>query len=114
MTEVARDWYRTFFAEGFWAVAEVEYSPERTATEVAYLADVLRELAPGTRVADLGCGKGRFSRTLSVLGARVVGLDLSAAMLREATGVDRVRGSARRLPFGAECWIHTSSKSSPG
>jgi len=30
MTEVARDWYRTFFADGFWAVADVEYSPERT------------------------------------------------------------------------------------
>ena len=33
-------------------------------------------------------------------GASVVGLDLSAAMLGGATGIDRVRASARRLPFG--------------
>ena len=54
----------------------------------------------GRRVLDLGCGKGRFARALSEKGASVVGLDLSAAMLDEATGIDRVRASARRLPFG--------------
>jgi 2-polyprenyl-6-hydroxyphenyl methylase/3-demethylubiquinone-9 3-methyltransferase len=31
----------------------------------------------------------------------VVGLDLSSAMLAEAIDLDRVRASARRLPFGA-------------
>ena len=54
----------------------------------------------GRRVLDLGCGKGRFSGRLSDAGRTVVGLDLSAAMLAEATGIDRVRASARRLPFG--------------
>jgi SAM-dependent methyltransferase len=51
------------------------------------------------RVLDLGCGKGRFARALCERGASVVGLDLSAAMLNEAKGIDRVRASARRLPF---------------
>jgi SAM-dependent methyltransferase len=55
----------------------------------------------GRRILDLGCGKGRFARALGERGARVIGLDLSAAMLDEATGIDRVRASARRLPFGA-------------
>jgi SAM-dependent methyltransferase len=54
----------------------------------------------GMRVLDLGCGKGRFSRALAQRGASVVGLDLSAAMLGQATGINRVRASARRLPFG--------------
>ena len=54
----------------------------------------------GRRILDLGCGKGRFARALCAQGASVVGLDLSAAMLGEATGIDRVRASARRLPFG--------------
>jgi SAM-dependent methyltransferase len=54
----------------------------------------------GRRILDLGCGKGRFARALCERGASVVGLDLSAAMLDQATGIDRVRASARRLPFG--------------
>ena len=54
----------------------------------------------GRRVLDLGCGKGRFARALGRAGRTVVGLDLSAAMLDEATDIDRVRASARRLPFG--------------
>ena len=54
----------------------------------------------GRRVLDLGCGKGRFSQALAERGATVVGLDLSAAMLLGAAHVDRVRASARRLPFG--------------
>lgn len=53
----------------------------------------------GRRILDLGCGKGRFAARLRSAGARVVGLDLSASMLAAASGLDRVRASARRLPF---------------
>lgn len=56
----------------------------------------------GRRVLDLGCGKGRFARPLAEAGAVVYGIDLSHAMLADAAGVGRVRGSARRLPFAAE------------
>ncbi len=65
------------------------------------LQAVLRALGPleGRRVLDLGCGKGRFAAHLKAQGAEVIGLDLSAAMLGRATGLDRVQASARRLPF---------------
>lgn len=53
-------------------------------------------------VLDLGCGKGRFARRLGALGVSVVGLDLSAQMLAEAEGLDRVRASARALPFACK------------
>ncbi len=53
----------------------------------------------GRRVLDLGCGKGRFAARLRTGGAGVVGVDLSASMLAAATGLDRVRASAARLPF---------------
>ena len=51
------------------------------------------------KVLDLGCCKGRFARRLEARGASVVGLDLSARMLAEAEGLDRVRGAVRDLPF---------------
>jgi 2-polyprenyl-6-hydroxyphenyl methylase/3-demethylubiquinone-9 3-methyltransferase len=67
------------------------------------LGALLASLGPlrGRRVLDLGCGKGRFARPLAEAGAEVYGIDLSAAMLAEARGIERVRGSARRLPFAA-------------
>jgi 2-polyprenyl-6-hydroxyphenyl methylase/3-demethylubiquinone-9 3-methyltransferase len=58
----------------------------------------------GMRILDLGCGKGRFARALQEDGAEVTGIDLSAAMLSEAEGVDRVRGAARSLPFRSGCF----------
>jgi 2-polyprenyl-6-hydroxyphenyl methylase/3-demethylubiquinone-9 3-methyltransferase len=66
------------------------------------LRGVLEALGPleGRRVLDLGCGKGRFARAMQDLGAQVIGLDLAAGMLAEARRVDRVRATARRLPFG--------------
>ena len=64
---------------------------------------VLEALSPlrGRRVLDLGCGKGRFAAHLTRAGAEVIGIDLSASMLAEAVGLDRVRASARRLPFAS-------------
>jgi len=62
------------------------------------IIDCLGPLA-GCRVLDLGCGKGRFARALIQEGASVVGVDLSTAMLNAAAGIERVRASARRLPF---------------
>jgi 2-polyprenyl-6-hydroxyphenyl methylase/3-demethylubiquinone-9 3-methyltransferase len=59
--------------------------------------------ARGLQVLDLGCGKGRFAAALAEEGARVIGLDRSAAMLAGAAPASarfrRVRGSARRLPL---------------
>ena len=49
------------------------------------IVDALEPLL-GKRILDLGCGKGRFARALQALGAQVVGLDLSAAMLAEPSG----------------------------
>jgi ubiquinone/menaquinone biosynthesis C-methylase UbiE len=65
------------------------------------LEAIRRALDPvaGRLVLDLGTGKGRFARHLAAAGARVVGLDASAAMLAAASGIDRVHAAADRLPF---------------
>lgn len=76
---------------------------DRLADEDYRLRGLLDWLGPldGSRILDVGSGKGRFSRALRARGAAVVGIDLSQAMLAEGRGLDRVRGSARRLPFAA-------------
>lgn len=57
-------------------------------------------------VLDLGCGAGRWTRTIArqVGLSRLVGLDLSVAMIelirRELPGLCVVRGTAIQLPFG--------------
>lgn len=53
----------------------------------------------GRSILDVGCGKGRFAAHLEAVGARVVGLDLSPAMLARAPIAAKVIGSASRLPF---------------
>ena len=69
-------------------------------------AGLLGELA-GRRVLEVGCGSAPCARWLASQGAHVVGLDLSAAMLRHAVHAARetgipvplVQADAARLPF---------------
>jgi len=56
----------------------------------------------GLDVVEVGCGAAQCARWLAGQGARVVGLDLSIAMLRGDPGGSpppRVQADARRLPF---------------
>ena len=54
-------------------------------------ADVARLVGPvaGLRLLDLACGHGRFARFFARQGARVVGIDLSGALLEKARAIER-------------------------
>jgi len=67
-------------------------------TVVSLLPDV-----SGATVLDAGCGSGRYVRELEARGARVVGMDLSPAMLERAreTTTRLARADLRALPFDA-------------
>lgn len=56
-------------------------------------------LRPGTRILDLGCGKGRFASRLRSTGVEVFGVDISAGMLAGGVTSTNTRASIRRLPF---------------
>jgi SAM-dependent methyltransferase len=66
----------------------------------------------GQRVLELGCGAAAGARWLAAAGARAVGLDLSAGMLRHATAgagrsgvaVPLVQADALALPFRDGCF----------
>ncbi len=51
---------------------------------LAFVARLLRELPPGSRVVDLGCGPGEPATRLLAADHRVVGVDASATQLRLA------------------------------
>jgi malonyl-CoA O-methyltransferase len=77
------------------------------------------ELLPpvsGRTVLDAGCGTGRYMRLLAALGARVIGVDLSQAMVGRA-GMLRlplVRADMSALPIaGASCDIVVSGLAIP-
>jgi len=55
--------------------------------------------APGTRVLDVGCGVGRWSRLLASRGAYVTGVDLSPTMIAEAERRTEDCGLASRCRF---------------
>jgi SAM-dependent methyltransferase len=54
---------------------------------------------PGTRVLDVGCGVGRWSRLLAARGAQVCGVDLSPTMVAIARERAAVSGLEQRCRF---------------
>ena len=82
------EWYEQWAGDG----------PPLIAAHSGLLPDVT-----GARVLDIACGQGRMSRYLARLGADVVGVDISAAMLDKARAIGPdeiayVRGDVARDP----------------
>ncbi len=99
-------WWRRFF-ESPHSLRLAFFPDERvTAAQVAGLHRLM-EPWQARRVLDLCCGPGRHLVPLAELGYPVIGLDVSAFMLRQARSAARsadvsaclVRGEAQRLPF---------------
>jgi SAM-dependent methyltransferase len=95
------DWYANWFGLDY-----IRLYPHRDTAEAKRQVDFLLQALPGlerdTRVLDLCCGAGRHTRLLAGRGFRVVGVDLSAALLAQAAGTGHhlARCDMRRLPFG--------------
>lgn len=103
-----RDWFRRFFDASYVAALREEKPFRQTRREADFVLRSLR-LHDGARILDLPCGYGRHAAVLARRGFRVVGVDLSRAMLAEArrrfTDGPRPRfrrGDMRRIAFRGE------------
>lgn len=91
---------------------EPDHGLRDPAVRRAWAELLLPQLAPESRVADLGCGTGSLSVLLAEAGHRVDGVDLSAQMVRAATakalaaGVSAsfVQGDAQQPPLEAAAY----------
>ncbi len=96
------EWFEQWFGEEYHALY-----PHRDSEDARRAVQLIRRVAPwrtGSAVLDLACGAGRHAAELEGAGARVIGLDLSPAMLHRARHRSRallVRGDMRALPFRA-------------
>lgn len=74
-----------FFDDAYYRLLSQFHTEADTRRETAAVREILG-LAQTDRLLDLGCGWGRHLRLLADAGHRVVGLDLSVALLRRARG----------------------------
>jgi SAM-dependent methyltransferase len=100
-----RPWFETAFGPLYRKIYAHRSDPE--ARRYAPGIRALLALPRNARILDVACGDGRYARALTVLGYRVTGVDLSAAMLGVAAAASAdlpgsptyVRGDMRELPF---------------
>lgn len=97
---------REFFNQ---AAADEEHYPSTIDPRILHVKIVLEHLGDlnGKRVADVGCGKGRFARIVKEKnpGASVVALDLAEAMLKPIPAeIKRVAASMTALPLATEAF----------
>lgn len=95
---------RAFFND---AARDEEHFPSTIDPRIYHVKVVLEHLGDvkGKRVADLGCGKGRFARLVRERDAsvKVYALDLAEAMLVHVPeGVHRVAATLTALPLATE------------
>src|SRR5713101_5088635 len=78
-----RQWFERFFDGDYVALLRDTSPHSRTRREVDFVVRTLR-LPAGAQILDVPCGYGRHSVALARRGFRVVGVDLSRAMIAEA------------------------------
>ena len=93
-----------FAAEGSGLAAVCSYGMPEFYNRAIHLEQRLAlapwlQVPPGTRVLDVGCGVGRWSRMLAARGAVVTGVDLSPTMVREAQRRATLEGLDGRCQF---------------
>lgn len=80
---VKKEWFESWFDTPYYHLLYKDRDQDEAKRFIKNLVDTLK-IAPGSRVLDLACGKGRHSVTLNELGFDVMGVDLSQNSIYEA------------------------------
>lgn len=96
-------------AEGWTRMSRAGYDVSRDLFNTPTFLKILPEIN-GLAGLDIGCGEGANTRSLSLRGARMTGLDIAPTFIRYAQaaesdrppGIEYHLGSALKLPFGDE------------
>lgn len=77
------EWYRDWFSSPYY---EKLYFSRNEAEAQQFIQQLLAHInpAPGSRMLDVACGQGRYSKCLARLGFDVSGIDLSEPFINEA------------------------------
>jgi SAM-dependent methyltransferase len=84
-------WWQTCFSGLMLEALRTVYTESMSQPEAEFLVQVLAP-APGARIADVPCGGGRLSLALAARGFDLTGVDLTAALVEEASRAARERG----------------------
>ena len=79
----SKEWFSTWFDSPYYHILYAKRDENEAANFIASLQQTLK-LAPGARVLDAACGKGRHAITLEQLGFSVDAFDLSPANIEAA------------------------------
>jgi SAM-dependent methyltransferase len=101
-------WYKEWFGEEY-----LELYSHRDESEAEQHAEFVARHLPAEdgrcprAVLDLACGAGRHTAALRRRGYRTLGVDISLTLLARMSGLPKVSGDMRRLPFRGESfdWV---------
>ncbi|GIV58208.1 MAG: methyltransferase [Rhodothermaceae bacterium] len=86
-------WYKEWFDRDEYELV-YQQRDEEEAEQVVDLLERVARPAPGARILDVGCGRGRHARSLARRGYRVTGIDLSERALARARELAAEEGLA--------------------
>jgi SAM-dependent methyltransferase len=78
-----KEWFREWFSSPYYDLLYHKRNEQEAAAFVKILIQHLQP-RPGSKIVDVGCGKGRHAKVLATMGFDVTGIDLSEPFINEA------------------------------
>lgn len=101
----SRDWFKDWFSSPFYHKLYFEHDESEARQFIQRLLSHLKP-APGSRILDVACGRGRHSRLLAAEGFDVTGIDLSFQAIEYAQAFETERLHFYQHDMRLPSWIN--------